>query len=221
MAPFNKYAGLSIDQLRYIALLEFTQNGFVIVDKHVFIGNYTAELARRQRHGKDKTMLQWCLQELQQIGHVSELKEFGFEVVTPEEKKANVQYLSRCTFQKEMIINGIRFLIYKIYHKMKMIITPKDVRHLTGKFILQVNSENEDYTITPENWNFVSEKRLSLVSGLSMVGMFHIHRQFNTEEEFAEYFNNYVESAKGKRFHRLLTSREIDFVASKIKEQNY
>jgi hypothetical protein len=30
-----------------------------------------------------------------------------------------------------------------------------------------------------------------------------------------------IEAKKGKRFHRLLTSAEIDFVCKKMKENNY
>ena len=55
---------------------------------------------------------------------------------------------------------------------MKIILlSKKDVHSLNGKWILQVDTNNPDYTITEENWNFVREKRLSLVTGLRMTGL--------------------------------------------------
>jgi hypothetical protein len=110
---------------------------------------------------------------------------------------------------------------------MKLTITTKDVNFLTGKFIIQVNSNEPDYTITEKNWEFVKEKRLSFVCGLNIMGFYYVHQTFKTEEEFVEYFNNYVftgvcaDKYNGERFHRLLTSKEIDFVCKKMKESNY
>lgn len=105
---------------------------------------------------------------------------------------------------------------------MKMILqSEKDVRELNGKWILQVNAEQPDYTITEENWSFVSEKRLSLVTGLRMTGLWYDHGDFKTWEEFAFRFNHYLESHKDKRFHRLLTDKEIDFICKKFKENKY
>jgi hypothetical protein len=100
-----------------------------------------------------------------------------------------------------------------------ILLSEKDVRSLNGKWILQVNIDNPDYTITEENWAFVSEKRLSLVTGLRMTGLWYDHGDFKTWEEFAFRFNHYLEGeSKDKRFHRLLTNKEIDFVCKKFKE---
>ena len=72
-----------------------------------------------------------------------------------------------------------------------------------------------------ENWNFISEKRLSLVTGLRMVGLWYDHGDFKTWEEFAFRFNHYLVGHENKRFHRLLTNKEIDFICKKFKENNY
>jgi len=102
---------------------------------------------------------------------------------------------------------------------MKMILlSKKDVEALNGKWILQVDTNNPDYTITEDNWGFVSEKRLSLVTGLRMTGLWYDKGDFKTWEEFAFKFNHYIEGdSKDKRFHRLLTNKEIDFICAKFK----
>lgn len=104
---------------------------------------------------------------------------------------------------------------------MKMILqSEKDVLNLNGKWILQVNSDNPDYTINENNWGFVSEKRLSLVVGLNMYGLYYSHGEFKTWEEFAFRFNHYVEGDSfDTRFHRVLTHREIDFLCEKFKQE--
>lgn len=100
-----------------------------------------------------------------------------------------------------------------------IVLSEKDVRDLNGKWILQVNTDQPDYTITEENWSFVKEKRLSLVTGLRMTGLWYDHGDFMTWQDFAFRFNHYVEGeSKDKRFHRLLTNREIDFICRKFKE---
>lgn len=113
---------------------------------------------------------------------------------------------------------------------MKMRITNKDVRKLSGKFIIQIDSEKEDVVLNDTNWGFYQEKRISLVCGLKLVGFFYERKSFETEDEFVMFFNDFVchstkpdmvEAQKGKRFHRLLTSKEIDFVCQKIKSENY
>lgn len=105
---------------------------------------------------------------------------------------------------------------------MKIILlSKKDVESLNGKWILQVDTNNPDYTITEENWEFVKEKRLSLVTGLRMTGLWYDKGDFKTWEEFAFKFNHYAEGDnKDKRFHRLLTNKEIDFICKKFKESN-
>lgn len=104
---------------------------------------------------------------------------------------------------------------------MKMTITENEVFALTGKFILQVNSDQPESTITEANWHFIKEKRLAFVSELSLVGFYGEHHKFDNKADFVEYFNNYIGTSKGCRFHRLLTNKEIDFVCNKLKQENY
>lgn len=104
---------------------------------------------------------------------------------------------------------------------MKIILqSEKDVQSLNGKWIIEINSEEPDYTITESNWFFVKEKRLSLVTGLRMTGIWYDHGDFKTWEEFAFKFNHYNEKYKDERFYRLLTDKEIDFICKKFKEDN-
>lgn len=103
---------------------------------------------------------------------------------------------------------------------MKFIIqSKKDVDSLQGKWIIQVDSSNPDWTINEDNWDYISEKRLSLVTGLRMTGLWYDHGDYKTWEEFAFRFNHYSEGEnKDKRFHRLLTNKEIDFICNKFKK---
>ena len=106
-----------------------------------------------------------------------------------------------------------------------MQITPQEVNSLTGKFIIQLDTPvgvlSEHRTVNDGNWEFMKEKRLSFVVGLTWQGFYYEHKRFKTDEEFSEYFNNYLEGHEGKRYHRLLTSRELDFVLNKMKQENY
>ncbi len=101
---------------------------------------------------------------------------------------------------------------------MKMTITANDVKNLTGKFIVQLNSDDPDCDIK-KDWEFYKEKRISFVSELNMIGFYYNHGSFDTTEEFVNYFN--TPNGKDERFHKLLTNKELDFVLSKIKENNY
>jgi hypothetical protein len=58
-------------------------------------------------------------------------------------------------------------------------------------------------------------------NAIDLQGFFYNHRSFETIEKFIEYFNNYVENSSGQRFHRLLTSKEIDFLCEQLKKNNY
>lgn len=112
---------------------------------------------------------------------------------------------------------------------MKMTITTEDVDFLTGKFILQVTSNKPNFVVNEDSWSFIMEKRISFVCGLRWMGFFYEHKAFENKEQFVAYFNDYVfldsksdpERSKGERFHRLLTSAEIEFVCKKMKERNY
>jgi len=106
-----------------------------------------------------------------------------------------------------------------------MIITPEEVQNLTGKFIIQLDCNEEGRmvhnTINEKNWDFMKEKRISFVCGLVWQGFYYEHKKFETKEQFSEYFNNYLESKPNSRYHRLLTSDELDFVLNKMKQENY
>lgn len=108
---------------------------------------------------------------------------------------------------------------------MKMQISPEEVSDLTGKFIIQLNCNESGVpihkTLSNENWDFMKEKRISFVCGLVWQGFYYEHKNFKTKEEFSEYFNNYLESKPNSRYHRLLTSSELDFLVTKMKEENY
>jgi hypothetical protein len=109
---------------------------------------------------------------------------------------------------------------------MKIVLqSEKDVMSLTGKWIIQINTSEPDTVLCEKNWSFMSEKRISLVIGKVMQGLYYTHNTFDTWADFAERFNNYSfkhdASLAGTRFHRLLTSAEIDFMCKKFKENNY
>ena len=40
-----------------------------------------------------------------------------------------------------------------------MLLSQKDVEAINGHWVLEVNANDPDYTITESNWNFVSEKK--------------------------------------------------------------
>jgi len=102
---------------------------------------------------------------------------------------------------------------------MKIIVqSEKDIRALHGKWIVQINTDNPDIEITEQNWRFYSEKRISFIRGLTFIGLWYNHGEYKTWEEFAFKFNHYSETSKDERFHRLLTSREIDLLCKKFKE---
>jgi hypothetical protein len=100
---------------------------------------------------------------------------------------------------------------------MKMIITKEDVRKLTGHFIIELNDTDEaEFELTDKNWDFYKDKRISFICGLTFNGFYYKYGSFDTPEEFVEYFNPH-----NNRFRRLLTSKELDFVCKKLKEENY
>src|SRR5689334_4632401 len=103
---------------------------------------------------------------------------------------------------------------------MKMIITPEEVKNLTGKFIIQISASDPNPDIT-KDWNFWMEKRISFVCGLKWMGFFYEHKSFETEADFVSFFNDYYPDKKGDRFHRLLTYKELEFVCQKMKERQF
>lgn len=122
---------------------------------------------------------------------------------------------------------------------MKQTITIDSLNQVTGKWIIQLcnNQENVDITKS-ENPEFWLEKRISFIGRLYnsdgyphikfengkgefiiMNGVYYCHGVY-TREEFVEYFNNGYESRK-ERFHRLLTSKELDWLNEHLKKNNY
>lgn len=112
---------------------------------------------------------------------------------------------------------------------MQMIIhTEKDLQRLQGKFVLQVSSGEPDTTLMEYKWEFVKEKRLRLVSGLGFVDLYGERTTYDSFEKFKNIFNHYlfdhmIEKGEtdGGRFHRLLSSKELDYLFQKMKEENY
>lgn len=111
---------------------------------------------------------------------------------------------------------------------MKMLIqTEKDLQSLQGKFILQVNSNEPDKQLMDFTWSFAVEKRLKLVIGTGFVDLTGYRTTYDSFERFKKVFNSYLfkhheEEGKtdGGRFCRLLTSKEIDYLCKKLKEEN-
>ena len=100
---------------------------------------------------------------------------------------------------------------------MRLIITEKDVSDLLGKFIIEINDESEDsFVLNDSNWDFYKEKRISLVNGLTLQGFYYTHNTFENKDEFVLRFN-----PRNGRFRRLLTSKELDFMCEKLKQENY
>jgi len=129
---------------------------------------------------------------------------------------------------------------------MKQIITEKDIKNLIGKFIVQLNDRHDEPCMATEfrrNPGFWLEKRISFIgtiynydgsphleleSGKKLLilnGIYYCHGIYDYEK-FIEYFNNYVwtnrkgevnEEHKGKRYHRLLTSKEMDWLNTELK----
>lgn len=112
---------------------------------------------------------------------------------------------------------------------MQLIIrTEEDLKALQGKFVLQISKESPDKTLMDFDWYFVKEKRLRLVSKTGFIDLYGKRTDYETFEKFKNVFNHYlfdhmIKEGKtdGGRFHRLLTSRELDFLLQKIKEENY
>lgn len=106
--------------------------------------------------------------------------------------------------------------------------TEKDLEFLQGKFVLQVDSNQPNNMIWSGSWSFVKEKRLKIVVGTCFADLYGYISEKRTFEDFKDIFNNYLfpfmkekGEVGGKRFHRLLTSKEIEWLCEKLKEENY
>ena len=113
---------------------------------------------------------------------------------------------------------------------MKLIITKNDLPKIIGRFIIQLNSgENEIQYLTNENCNldFYLAKRIYFITwGINKDSIIECDLFGNSfelsTESFLEVFNEYkFKDESGKRYHRLLTSKELDIVFKFIKERNY
>lgn len=100
---------------------------------------------------------------------------------------------------------------------MIMKVTEADARKLSGKFIIQINKDDPDVTLdTTKNLDFFLEKRVSFVVGRMVTGLYYERRTFDTDEEFVSWFND-----NDKRFHRLLTAKELEVLFERFKRDNY
>lgn len=109
---------------------------------------------------------------------------------------------------------------------MKQTITINDLNLITGKYVIEINSEEPELKLTDKNVNlsFYLEKRVRWISygdnGIIKSDLYGGSIS-TTKEEFIEWFNDYVGTSKGTRFHRLLYSTELDIVFDFIKKRNY
>ena len=113
---------------------------------------------------------------------------------------------------------------------MKLIITENDLPKIIGKFIIQLNTgEKEVQYLTDQNCNrdFYLIKRVCFITwGINNDHIIKCDLFGNTfelsTERFLEVFNEYkFKDESGKRYHRLLTSEELDIVFKFLKERNY
>jgi hypothetical protein len=110
---------------------------------------------------------------------------------------------------------------------MQLIIhTLKDFEMIQGKFVLQVDLKNPDTTLMDFRWDFAKEKRLYLVSNAGFINLYGHRREYENFEYFKNVFNYYhfknsTSENSPKRFHRLLTTKELQYLFQKIAEENY
>lgn len=113
---------------------------------------------------------------------------------------------------------------------MKLIITQNDLNKIVGRFIIQLNTgDNEIQYLNDStcNLDFYLTKRIYFISwGINIDSIIKSDLFGNsyelTIERFLEIFNDYKHSDKsGDRYHRLLTSKELDIVFKFLKEKNY
>lgn len=130
---------------------------------------------------------------------------------------------------------------------MKQVITEKDIPSLVGRFIVQLNADHTepDYSkLFREHPGFWLEKRITFIGHfygsdghpalknednqkyIINNGLYYTHGIF-TVEGFVKYFNDYIfnddpetiERCQGKRYHRLLTDKELDWLTEELKKQ--
>lgn len=106
--------------------------------------------------------------------------------------------------------------------------TPRDEQNIRGKFVLQVNSHQPDKTLMDMDWGFAKEKRVKFMTQLGYADLYGNITTFEDFESYKDWFNKYLlhrMKAEGKedggRFNRLLTSKELEYLFAKLKEENY
>jgi hypothetical protein len=112
---------------------------------------------------------------------------------------------------------------------MKLVLnSEQDIAFLNGKFILQINNDAPSTTLMDMDWGFAKEKRLRLCVGMGLIDLYGYHLKFDSFEKYQMYFNDYLfehmivkNMITGGRFHRLLTSKELDYLCKKLKEEQY
>ncbi len=112
---------------------------------------------------------------------------------------------------------------------MRLIIdTIEDMYFLQGKFVLQIDESSPGDTLMSMNWGFAKEKRLKIVTKLGFIDLYGWIGTYDTFEDFKDVFNSYLLPymkkegiTNGERFHRLLTSKELDYLCEQLKKENY
>lgn len=131
---------------------------------------------------------------------------------------------------------------------MRQIINKNDLKNIIGKFVVQLSNSQEDVDFTTQNHDgFWLEKRISFVGQLDLIGNkkflkeeysqkgmseglivlngFYYCHGIYTRDEFVDYFNTgspvYDEKEfKDKRFLRLLTSKELEWLNKQQLKKN-
>ncbi len=115
---------------------------------------------------------------------------------------------------------------------MKQTITLDDISRLTGRFIIQVDTDKPVFLndVKKERLPFYFEKRVKMIahgpynrdedSKILVVGLYGDSHDY-TKEKFVEFFNEYLGDSKGQRYHRLLTQKEVSIVTEFIKSRQY
>lgn len=93
-----------------------------------------------------------------------------------------------------------------------MIICEDDLKKIVGKFIIEVNDDDQD-PFTKQSKGFLLEKRISQVcaydaknlSGYLLTGFYYNHSKILSNEEFINKINTCTEG----RHYRLLTVKEL------------
>ena len=100
---------------------------------------------------------------------------------------------------------------------MKSIITDNDFHHLLGKFVIQVNSDDE-YPDLRKNIDFYLEKRIKMVTEVyrrelpNLIVLAKPHLVFSmsyTKDEFIAKWNSWATEIGCKRHYRLMTKGEL------------